>query len=39
MKLENVNPSPNALPDFIVSIKSTSDITKIYRKSLETFNK
>ena len=37
MKLKNGNPSPDALPDFIVSINTTSDISKSYRKSIETF--
>ena len=37
MQLKNGNPAPNALPDFIVSINTTTDISKEYRKSIETF--
>lgn len=37
MKLENGNPAPNALPDFIISINKSNN-NKSYRKSLETFD-
>lgn len=37
MKLSNGKPSPNALPDFIISINKANS-SENYRKSLETFN-
>lgn len=38
MVLEDGNPAPNALPDFIILVHNEKNNNKSYRKSIETFN-